>query len=104
VGYVKKAFKIANEVEIVLSTASLDVCRGQHVEIDEQAYPHMWDVLDEIIVGRSGNGTFSRNGSKSSMSFESLSCSRCSWGVDPSYNTAICHPIQGQETGLDGSQ
>ncbi|RXW22009.1 hypothetical protein EST38_g3845 [Candolleomyces aberdarensis] len=55
VGSVKKAFTIAKETGIVFSTASLDVCRGQHVEIDEQAYPHLWDVLDEIIVGTPGN-------------------------------------------------
>ncbi|KAJ2930275.1 hypothetical protein H1R20_g6798, partial [Candolleomyces eurysporus] len=55
VGSVKKAFTIAKETGIVLSTASLDVCRGQHVEIDEQAYPHLWDLLDEIIVGTPGN-------------------------------------------------
>ena len=56
----KRAFQIEAEVDILLSTSSLDVCRGQQVEIDAQAYPHMWDVLDEIIVGRSGNGMPSR--------------------------------------------
>jgi len=35
---------------ISLSTSSLDICKGKDVVIDGDAYPVMWNVLDEIYV------------------------------------------------------
>ncbi|KAF5317268.1 hypothetical protein D9611_003492 [Ephemerocybe angulata] len=51
---VKKAFRIGSDARIVLSTSSLDVCRGNAVEIDEAAYPYLWEVLDEVAVATPG--------------------------------------------------
>jgi len=51
----KKAFGIEN-TEVVLSTISLDVCRGQQVEIDSSAYPHLWRILDEVFLTDKSNG------------------------------------------------
>ncbi|KAF6752206.1 hypothetical protein DFP72DRAFT_457052 [Ephemerocybe angulata] len=51
---VRKAFRIDSDARIVLSTSSLDVCRGHAVEIDEAAYPYLWEVLDEVAVATPG--------------------------------------------------
>jgi len=40
---------------ISLSTSSLDICKGKDVLIDGDAYPVMWNVLDEINVKVGGS-------------------------------------------------
>ncbi|KAF8649457.1 hypothetical protein AX16_005790 [Volvariella volvacea WC 439] len=35
---------------IRVQTCSLDICRGDLVEVDEGVYESMWDVLDEVFV------------------------------------------------------
>ncbi|EAU92002.1 hypothetical protein CC1G_05989 [Coprinopsis cinerea okayama7 len=47
---VKQAFGLGLNQEIVLKTSTLDVCRDRLVDIDPSAYPHLWSVLDEIVV------------------------------------------------------
>ncbi|KAF8637696.1 hypothetical protein AX16_010771 [Volvariella volvacea WC 439] len=37
--------------EIRLRTCSLDICKGDFVEIDAGVYEYIWDVLDEVFVG-----------------------------------------------------
>ncbi|KAF8652617.1 hypothetical protein AX16_004306 [Volvariella volvacea WC 439] len=36
---------------IRIQTCSLDICRGDLVDVDQDVYESMWDVLDEVFVG-----------------------------------------------------
>ncbi|KDR69780.1 hypothetical protein GALMADRAFT_145180 [Galerina marginata CBS 339.88] len=47
---VTRAFKIAENADILLRISTLDVCKGREVVIDESAYSVMWTALDEITV------------------------------------------------------
>ena len=47
---IRRAFDIASHAVISLHTASLDVCKGQRVEIDESAYPFLKMFLDDVEI------------------------------------------------------
>ncbi|TEB37903.1 hypothetical protein FA13DRAFT_1725522 [Coprinellus micaceus] len=50
VNAIRKAFDLRAETPVTLSTSSLDVCRGKAVEIDEIAYPMLWEFIDEVAI------------------------------------------------------
>lgn len=47
---IKDAFGIKAGNTVMLSSSSLDVCKGNEVVIDSSAYPFLWTVLDEVNV------------------------------------------------------
>lgn len=53
---VKEAFEIDASDKVTFQTSNLDVCRDRLVDIEPSAYPHLWPVLDEIMVGSSPAG------------------------------------------------
>jgi hypothetical protein len=54
VNAIRKAFDLRAETPVTLSTSSLDVCRGKAVEIDEIAYPMLWEFIDEVAITTPG--------------------------------------------------
>ncbi|KAG6853731.1 hypothetical protein C0991_001864 [Blastosporella zonata] len=46
----RHAFRFAKHATLVFGTSTLDVCRGNSIEIDESAYAPLFEFLDEITV------------------------------------------------------